>query len=191
MLIPPTFVVQRRHLKAALNALPAYARRNVSTVWIHNSTLGIEDRCFQRMKPVVRILVWGGPEARTVDAFAGAVLDAFITAYEPGLVDLIQRFTGDSNGMYRVGNFAFHTYSRLREVVLPRSITHVGKGTFCGCHALTLVTKHSAIDCTSLSSVTLPDSLTHLGERVFEGCTSLISMTLPNSLARVDNRTRR
>jgi hypothetical protein len=54
-----------------------------------------------------------------------------------------------------------------------------------------LVTKHSAIDCTSLSSVTLPDSLTHLGERVFEGCTSLISMTLPNSLARVDNRTRR
>jgi hypothetical protein len=140
MLIPPTFVVQRRHLKAALNALPAYARRNVSTVWIHNSTLGIEDRCFQRMKPVVRILVWGGPEARTVDAFAGAVLDAFITAYEPGLVDLIQRFTGDSNGMYREGNFAFHTNSRLKEVVLPRSITHVGKGTFCGCHALTLVT---------------------------------------------------
>ena len=99
------------------------------TMWIHSSTIGIEEKCFGEMS------VWG-PEPHDVGTppvVATAVLGVLIAklrAYEPDLVDLIRKLVM-SNEMYRVGEVAFVECRALREVVLPRSITHVGDGVTC------------------------------------------------------------
>jgi hypothetical protein len=90
--ISPKYVLRRIHVEDAFKGVPGHAR-NV-TVWVHSSTLGIEENCFEEMKRVSRILVWG-PEPHDVCAplqVDAAVLGAFIAklrAYEPALVDAI------------------------------------------------------------------------------------------------------
>ena len=55
--MPPTYVLRQGQVKDALKAVHAYDMCNV-TVWIHSSTLGIEEKCFRGMVRVSRILVW-------------------------------------------------------------------------------------------------------------------------------------
>jgi hypothetical protein len=205
--LPPRYVLRAHHVRDALERLPLGAC-NV-TVFIHSSTQGIEKKCFERVERVSRILVWD-PEPHNdgthPPVVAAVVLGAFVAklaAYEPALVDTIHDFArhmplGNDSEMHRVGDSAFNGCSALREVVLPRSITHVGSATFNMCTSLTSVTLPNSLtsvgdyafsECTSLTSVTLPDSLTHLGDNVFQWCTSLTSVTLPNSLTHLGDCT--
>lgn len=55
------------------------------------------------------------------------------------------------------------------DVVIPDSVTIIGRGAFQ--------------DCTGLTSVTIPDSVTQIGDYAFEGCTGLTSVTIPNSVS--------
>jgi hypothetical protein len=196
--LPPTYVLRRRPLEAVLNSLAPDAR-NV-TVWIHSSTLGIEKQCFHgmlvdRMKHVSRIRVCDA-EPHCVER--PAVLGMLITnlrAYEPDLVDLIHAFvTHASNEAHHVGENAFCSCSVLKEVVLPRSITHVDRWAFWRCTSLTLVELPNTLthvgdsafrSCTSLTSVALLDSVTHVGDNAFRECSALTSVTLPNLLTHV------
>jgi hypothetical protein len=193
--LPPTYVLRTGHVSDALKGVPDDAHD--VTVWIHSSTLGIEKKCFEWMKRVSRILVWDA-EPHAVHAAVLGVFIAKLKAYEPALVDLIIGVVTHNNGeIHRVREWAFGSCSALREVVLPRSITHVGYRAFYECTSLTSVTLPDSLtdiyedafhSCTSLTSVTLPDSLTHLGDCTFLECTSLTSVTLPNSLTHVTSR---
>jgi hypothetical protein len=197
--LPPTYVLRTDHVEDALKGVPADAR-NV-TVWIHSSTLGIEKECFDEKEFVSRILVWGAEPHDVcaplhVDAAVLGMLIGMLRAYEPDLVDTILGFVthNDDDEMYRVGEDAFRSCSALREVVLPRSITHVGEYVFYECTSLTSVTLPDSLThlgewafhkCTSLTSVTFPNSLTYIGDYAFQVCTSLTSVTLPDSLTHV------
>jgi hypothetical protein len=193
--LPPSYVLRDRHVIDALKGVPGHAR-NV-TVWIHSSTLGIEEVCFALMQRVSRILVWDlVPDVPVrVDAAVLGMFIAKLRAYEPALADIILGFvTHNDDEMHRVGDGAFRSCRTLKEVVLPRSITHVGIDAFYGCSSLTSVTLPDTLahigrgafyECTSLTSLTLPDSLTHVGKDAFRRCTSLMSVTLPDSLTHV------
>jgi hypothetical protein len=200
--MPPKYVLRRGHVEDVLKGVPE--DMGDVTVWIHSSTHGIEKGCFEWMKRVrvSRILVWGpedhddGTPPHAVEAATLHLFIARLRAYEPDLVDLIYGFaTHNKDEMHRVGEFAFRCCSALKEVVLPRSITHVGGHAFHNCTLLTSVTLPNALthigeyafhSCTSLTSVTLPDTLTRIGEKAFHGCSSLTSVTLPpNSLTHV------
>jgi hypothetical protein len=174
--MPPKYVLLRRHVEDALKRVPFDARD--VTVWIHSSTLGIEKGYFKGMRRVSRILVRCGPQPHDVKA---AVLGMFVTklrAYEPALVDTICGFVRHMGEVHHVGRGdsvdTFAHCSALKEVMLPRSITHLGDNAF--------------FRCTSLTSVTFPDSLTHIGDDAFFRCTSLTSVTFPNSLTHIGNK---
>jgi hypothetical protein len=194
------YVLRSGHVFDALKAqVPADARSSV-TVWIHSSTLGIEDKCVHGMSRVSRILAQD-PEAHDVGASppvaapALRMLIAKLGAYEPALVDSIRVLVGDETEVHRVGDRAFALCSNLREVVLPRSITRVGPCAFEGCGALMSATLPDALvyigeaafgGCKSLPSVVLPSSLTRVAKSTFAQCSiSLASVTLPNSLTRI------
>ncbi len=61
----------------------------------------------------------------------------------------------------------------LEKVIIPDSVTRIGKETFSGCTALT--------------SIEIPNSVTSIGSGAFSGCTGLTSITIPNSVTSIEN----
>ena len=78
----------------------------------------------------------------------------------------------------------------LQSVVIPNTVTSIGRYAFGGCEKLSSVTLSSSLitiesyafrSCSSLTSIAFPNSLTTIGNYAFAGC-SLTSVTLPNRL---------
>jgi hypothetical protein len=209
VVLPPTYMLRRRHVEAALIKRGLLVR-SPFTMWVHCSTLGIEEQCFafEGVAWMRRILVWGA-DAEPQSCESAAVLGALVAklgAYEPDLVDKIHGFVTHDGSveMHRIGDNAFDAIPRniswrcgLSEVVLPRSITHLGRGAFYECSSLASVTLPDSLThvgdfaffgCFALKSVTLPNSVTNVGASAFSGCSALTSVVLPNSLTRIDSQ---
>ena len=58
---------------------------------------------------------------------------------------------------------------KLKELVIPNTVTHIGKGAFVACNRM--------------KRVVLPDSVTYLGECAFQGCNLIEEIVLPDALA--------
>ena len=70
--------------------------------------------------------------------------------------------------------YAHHLYlngEEVKDLVIPNSVTSIGKRAFQYCYGLT--------------SVTIPNSVTSIGEEAFWNCTSLTSVTIPNSVTSI------
>ena len=94
-------------------------------------------------------------------------------------------------------NYAHHLYlngEEVKDLVIPNSVTSIGKSTFEGCSGLTSVTIGNSVtsigmgafsDCSGLTSVTIGNSVTSIGDFVFSECTGLTSVTIPNSVTTI------
>ena len=93
-------------------------------------------------------------------------------------------------------NYTFDGFKDLIRVMLPKSLTGIGEGTFDNCTSLTSVTfagdsqlttigSSAFCNCTSLISVTIPDGVTSIGNDAFSGCSSLTGITLPESVTSI------
>lgn len=70
----------------------------------------------------------------------------------------------------------------ITSVIIPETVTEIGRIAFCGCKSLTSVKipdsvrsieEYAFYECTRLKEVNLPDSVTELGEGVFLNCKAL------------------
>ncbi|MBO5102601.1 MAG: leucine-rich repeat domain-containing protein, partial [Clostridia bacterium] len=82
---------------------------------------------------------------------------------------------------------AFYNCTGITSMILPNTITSVGKYTFYGCTGLTSINIPSSVtsidtyafyNCTALTSITIPDSVTTIGTYVFSGCSALKTITI-------------
>ena len=96
-----------------------------------------------------------------------------------------------SEGMTRIGNYAFSNYTELKEILIPNSVNSIGIGAFSGCTGLTKITigesvtiisRDSFRGCTGLTQVIIPDSVTYVYESAFYDCTELTSVTIGNGV---------
>ncbi len=79
-----------------------------------------------------------------------------------------------SNGVSKIGAYAFYSFSVLENVSIPDSVTTVGKCSF-------------AFN-TALKNLSLPASLISIGEAAFEGCSSLTAAFVPASVQSIGER---
>ena len=94
----------------------------------------------------------------------------------------------------------FKDNTDITDVIIPASVTTIGRDVFTGCSNLQTVTFQGADDgtsqlsviynyafknCTSLQSITMPSSVTIIREGVFYGCTGLKNVTLNSGLQRI------
>ncbi|MDD3382779.1 MAG: leucine-rich repeat protein [Bacilli bacterium] len=90
-----------------------------------------------------------------------------------------------------IGEFAlsdYMGYSRVKNIIIPNSITSIGEKAFYGRVQLESITlpegiisigKSAFSGCSSLTNIVIPNSVTSIGESAFSGCTSLTSIVLP------------
>ena len=96
-------------------------------------------------------------------------------------------------------SYAHHLYLNgveIKDLVIPSSVTTIGRYAFGGCSGLTSVTIPSSVTsigssafsgCSGLTSVTIPCSVTSIGNGAFSGCSGLTSVTIPNSVTSIGN----
>ena len=91
---------------------------------------------------------------------------------------------------YAINQYAFSGCSGLTSVVIPNSVTNIGRSAFSGCSGLTSVTIGNSVTsigiyafsgCSGLTSVTIGNSVTSIGYDAFYNCSGLTSVTFANT----------
>ena len=108
---------------------------------------------------------------------------------------------GELSGAYsvKVGtriicDSAFSFCRSLSEIVIPSSVTSIGKGAFSYCvsqseivipSSVTSIGDSAFYGCDSLSEIVIPSSVTSIGDGAFYGCYSLSEIVIPSSVTSI------
>lgn len=91
-----------------------------------------------------------------------------------------------------IGKYAFWRCSSLTTVAIPDSVTSIGEYAFEGCSMTNVTLGRGTTDIVEgvfencrLTSITIPDSVTSIGRYAFGGCSSLTSVTIPKSMTTI------
>jgi len=93
-----------------------------------------------------------------------------------------------------IGPWAFYKCSRLKDIVLPGSMTVIKDHTFSSCFELESVVIPDTVktieegafeDCLSMRSVEIPESVRHIAKGAFSGCKSLKSVTIRGKIGTI------
>ena len=78
-----------------------------------------------------------------------------------------------NGGNYAIGVNVFKKNNTITSIVIPNSVTSIGREAFD--------------ECTGLTSITIPNSVTSIGDYAFRGCTGLTSVVIGNSVTSIGN----
>ena len=86
---------------------------------------------------------------------------------------------------------AFENYKSFTQIIIPSSVTQIGKYAFSNCASLEQLTIPSSITqiedftfkgCTSLKQIKISSSITKIGVSSFNDCSSLTEITIHSSI---------
>ena len=105
-------------------------------------------------------------------------------------------FSNSESNPLRIAHHIYLNGEEIKNLVIPNSVTSIGKYTFEFCSGLTSVTIPNSVTsigamaftyCSGLTSVTIPNSVTSIGGSAFDCCSGLTSVTIPNSVTSIGN----
>ncbi|MDE6001543.1 MAG: leucine-rich repeat domain-containing protein [Clostridia bacterium] len=87
-----------------------------------------------------------------------------------------------------INAYAFQYSSKIKSVVIPKSVTSIGNFAFFMCNSITSVTinggasiGNSAFSNSSLTNITIGSEVASIGDSAFNDCSSLTSVTFENT----------
>ncbi|MBR3045633.1 MAG: leucine-rich repeat protein [Oscillospiraceae bacterium] len=97
------------------------------------------------------------------------------------------------NGLTEIGDGAFSGCSGIQSVILPDSVTKVGKHAFQNCDlselklskGMTEIAPYTFSGCGLLESVLIPDGVTLIEDHAFDNCPWLIEVLIPYSVKEI------
>ena len=123
---------------------------------------------------------------------------ASVVGYEKGITDVVipeivdgHTVTSLKSGYFNYDEGCFSDCYTLKSIVIPSTVTSIGKSSFNFCTALksiiipggvTNIEYRTFANCTALEGVNLPEGLVKIEASSFWGCMSLKSITIPTKL---------
>ncbi|MDE6505496.1 MAG: leucine-rich repeat domain-containing protein [Clostridia bacterium] len=109
--------------------------------------------------------------------------------------DIVIPDTCDGYKVVGIKQSAFYYNNDIKSVVIPESVTQIGKSAFASCRSLERVELPSGLDkieeyvfenCSKLSEINLPENTEAIGKYAFAGCNSLENIVFPEKLKSID-----
>ena len=151
----------------------------------------IDARDFKTMRDDMPLLADLDISGVTIAAYSGS----------DGTYDFSSNYLGNWIPDYAFLNgSSFIAKTSLKSILLPSSLTSIGKYAFRGCTGLLSVTipalvttleEYAFNNCTGLTAVifSTPSSVTTIGNNVFDSCRGITSITIPQSAISIGNST--
>ena len=137
---------------------------------------------------------------KTMEELNEAFVDEWGVKYSKDGRKLL-KVPGELSGAYSVKestriicDSAFSFCRSLSEIVIPSSVTSIGKGAFSYCVSLSEIVIPSSVtsigdsafsSCDSLSKIVIPSSVTSIGKGAFFRCHSLSEIVIPSSVTSI------
>lgn len=125
----------------------------------------------------------------------GKTQTELVIPYKINGIEITTLFSGIENDNAEPKSILYGN-SRITKVVIPKSVTTLGRGVFYNCFSLTSINipdsitsigNYAFMTCESLTSINLPNNVTSIGQSAFDGCTGLTSINIPSSVTSVRN----
>ncbi|MBR1769958.1 MAG: leucine-rich repeat domain-containing protein [Bacteroidales bacterium] len=100
-----------------------------------------------------------------------------------------------TSSLQTIGELAFENCNLIESLLLPSSLSSLGKGAFANCFALATVDIQSEnleiiparafYHCSALTEFTIPNSVVSIGDSVFDWCNVLNTVTIPENVTSI------
>lgn len=102
-------------------------------------------------------------------------------------------YNGKTYSVTSIGEYAYGYCKNLNSVVIPNSVTSIGKGAFSSSsiteiiipNSVTTICDFAFATCNEMASVSIPNSVISIAEYAFYFCFSLKSVTMGNSVSSI------
>ena len=143
------------------------------SVTIPNSVTSIDNNTFSGCSCLTSVTIPNSVTSIGNSAFSGCSALKKVIVSDIAAWCGIQ-FGGESaNPLYYAKHLYIDDNKEIKNLVIPNSVTGIGRYAFSGC--------------SSFTSVTIPNSVTFIGSSAFTGCSVLTSVTIPNSVTSIGN----
>lgn len=193
----------------------------LTSITIPSSVTRIEDYAFSQCSGLTSVFIPNSVVDIGTDTFSGCTnlpVENNIRYADTYLIEVTDNTCSEyqiKEGTRFIGNLAFDGCSNLTSIIIPSSVTRIGKYAFLGCTSLpvednlryadtflieatdrTKTEYHikegtrfigEAFDgCKNITSITIPDGVKTIGEAAFMDCINLKSISIPSSVTNIE-----